>query len=76
MKSILISILYTVARQYFDKDLFTRIENLVVSLLDSDAPGDERKKMVRAAVWEEWEDVRAIFIDTIVQVVLMKQITQ
>ena len=71
-KSLLLALLYRIARQYFDKDLFNRIEQLVKELLDKNMSGDAKRTAVRDAVWAEWADIKAITIDTVIQVVLLK----
>lgn len=72
MKSILLSLLYSIARKYFDKDLFERVRALVVSLLSEDIPGDEKRELVRKAIKGEWKDVSTIVVDTIIQLVLLR----
>lgn len=74
MKSILLGILYSVARQYFDKDLFGRVEETVVSLMSSNLSGDRKRQIVRDEIREEWNDVSTIAVDTIIQVVLLKRV--
>ena len=74
MQAMLISLLYTIARRIFDKDLFDRVEYLVKSLLNEDLSGDEKRKRVQDTVVAEWAEVKKIVIDTIIQVVLVKEV--
>jgi hypothetical protein len=71
-KSLLLSLLYRIARQYFDKDLFNRVEKLVLQLMSDDMPGDAKREVVRKAIRAEWVDIKTITIDTVTQVVLLK----
>lgn len=75
-KTLLLNILYRIARQYFDKDLFDRIRALVVALMSADLTGDEKRAEVRKAIFAEWKDVKTIVIDTIIQVILIKESTK
>jgi lipopolysaccharide biosynthesis regulator YciM len=75
VKSLLLALLYRIARQYFDKDLFDRIEKLVIRLMDQSISGDAKREIVRKAVWAEWNDIKAITIDTVIQVVLLKEVS-
>lgn len=74
MKVILAALLYKIARQYFDKDLFDRVELLVTQLMNDKIPGDEKREIVRAAVKAEWVDISHIIVDTIIQIVLLKNL--
>jgi len=71
-KSLLLALLYQIARQYFDKDLFNRVEKLVLQLMADDMPGDAKREVVRKAIRAEWVDIKTITIDTVTQVVLLK----
>ena len=71
-KSLLLALLYRIARQYFDKDLFNRVEKLVLQLIDSSMSGDTKREIVRKAIKAEWIDIKTITIDTVIQVVLLK----
>jgi hypothetical protein len=71
-KSLLLILLYRIARQYFDKDLFNRVERLVSQLTTTDMPGDDKREIVRKAIRVEWADIKTITIDTVIQVVLLK----
>lgn len=73
-KALLLKLLYQIARQYFDKDLFARVEKLVTDLMDKDMPGDAKREAVRKAVLAEWNDIKTITVDTIIQVVLIKEV--
>jgi lipopolysaccharide biosynthesis regulator YciM len=75
VKSLLLALLYRIARQYFDKDLFDRIEKLVIQLMDQSMSGDTKREVVRKAIWAEWSDIKAITIDTVIQVVLLKEVS-
>jgi hypothetical protein len=72
VKSLLLSLLYRIARQYFDKDLFNRVEKLVLQLMADDMPGDAKREVVRKAIKAEWVDIKTITIDTVIQVALLK----
>jgi len=71
-KSLLLALLYQIARQYFDKDLFNRVEKLVLQLMADDMPGDAKREVVRKAIRAEWVDIKTITIDTVTQVVLLR----
>jgi len=71
-KSLLLALLYQIARQYFDKDLFKRVEKLVLQLMNADMPGDAKREVVRKAIRAEWVDIKTITIDTVTQVVLLR----
>lgn len=72
MKTILLGLLYSIARQYFDKDLFERVQILVTQLMDRELAGDVKRNIVREAIKKEWYDVSTITVDTIIQMVLLK----
>jgi len=60
VKSLLLSLLYKIARQYFDRDLFDRVEKLVLDLLDKDLSGEEKRQKVREAALAEFRDLASI----------------
>lgn len=68
MKSLLISTLYIIAKQIFDKEFFDRVEGYVATLLDSELQGDEKRQKVREWIWDEWTDVKTSIIDTVIQI--------
>ena len=71
-QTLLITLMYTMALRYFDKDLFIRVEALVKNLMNKDIPGDQKRQMVRDAIKVEFTDIKNITIDSIIQIVLMK----
>jgi hypothetical protein len=60
IKSLLLSALYKIARQYFDGDLFARVEQLVLALIGRDLSGDEKRQKVREAALAEFHDLASI----------------
>lgn len=60
MKTFLINILYRIARMYFDEDLFARVEQLVVGLIDSELPGETKRELVKEAALAEFKDLVSI----------------
>jgi len=60
LKSLLLSVLYKIARQYFDRDLFDRVEKLVLDMLNKDLSGEEKRQRVRAAALAEFHDLASI----------------
>jgi len=60
IKGMLLAALYKIARQYFDRDLFDRVEKLVLDLLVKDLPGEEKRRRVRAAALAEFRDLASI----------------
>jgi hypothetical protein len=60
IKSLLLSALYKIARQYFDRDLFVRVEQLVIAMLGDDLSGDEKRQKVREAALAEFRDLASI----------------
>ena len=75
MKNVLIGLIYKLAKAYFDKDFFMDIQEVVVSLLDADMTGDEKRAKVRAFAKERFADARTVFVDTVIQIVLLKLTT-
>jgi hypothetical protein len=71
-QALLLTLLYSIAIRYFDRDLFSRIEALVLDLKDEDIPGDEKREIVRKAIKAEFVDLKNITIDSIIQIVLLK----
>lgn len=78
-KTWLVSAMYSMAKQYFDSDLFERVRVLVKQLLDEDIPGSEKKQIVIDAAQAEFKDMKSIFrtsmmgdIETIIQLVWLK----
>lgn len=71
-KVVLLSLLYSVATQYFDKELFKRIRILTLDLNNQNLTGEEKRYIVREAIKKEFKDVSTITIDAIIQIVLLK----
>lgn len=71
-QAILLTLLFNIAYRYFDNDLFSRIQVLVLALMDENIPGDQKREKVRAAIKVEFVDISTIIIDTIIQLVLLK----
>lgn len=71
-QTLLLTLLFNIAYRYFDQDLFNRIQTLVIELMDETIPGDQKREKVRAAIKVEFTDISTIVIDTIIQIVLLK----
>ena len=76
MNPILASLAYSAIRAYVryaaESGLFDRVFELVGGLLNASMSGDEKKELVREAVWREGKHVSAFLIDTAIQGALIK----
>jgi lipopolysaccharide biosynthesis regulator YciM len=71
-KQILVEMIYSLSKAYFNKEFWDRVEQYVNELMDADMSGDEKRQKVRDLIWEEWSNVKTTAIDTVIQLVLFK----
>jgi hypothetical protein len=76
MKAILISIAYQAVRafldRYIDSGFFDRVSELVMTLLNEDIPGSEKRERVHASVVKEWQTVSSIAINLAIEMTLAR----
>ena len=76
MNLILANAAYLAIRLYIKyaayTELFDRVMELVRGLMSASISGDEKKQLVREAIWKEASQVSAFLIDTAIQGSLLK----
>ena len=72
MKALLLSTIVAALKAYVGSGLFTRIYELVVGLMNSEAPGQEKMQTVIDAIKREAFTVSTTLVRAVVEVILLK----
>ena len=72
MKQMIITLLYSMIRQYLGPQTFVRIVGAVSSLLNANLPGEQKRTIVHDALQVEIQAVGSIAINAAIEIVLLK----
>lgn len=72
MKALLLSTIVAALKAYVGSGLFTRIYELVVGLMNSEAPGQDKMQTVINTIKQEAFIVSTTLIRAVVEVILLK----